>query len=349
MQTRCANPATFRRICRACSALLACLMLATTVPAHGRQSQSASSPARDVPLFTFHSNFWVNLHQMLLDEALFRTHAAGRWATTPAALSAMHMPGQDVKKWHAAVDFYVSRFGHSDELFDPHLVQIENDLAGQPDSGLSLDPKGLPANLAGVLRAVAPIYRQYFWPSQNRSNRRWIAEQSARVRKLGPKLSAALTHDLQQPWPASPIREDVSFYVPDTGHAYTTLFPAHTTLSSSAASLQGLSGFDILFHEASHTFARTETGAIASECRIRHKDCGELWHALLFYTVGVELHRVLPPNEQAGFVPYAMHYGLYKGRWRAYLVALQTGWQPYLDGDTHFQTAIDRMVTALGH
>ena len=155
-----------------------------------------------------------------------------------------------------------------------------------------------------------------------------------------------MTKDLHQQWPAAPIRVDVCYYVVALGHAFTTL-PPHITFSSSDPSNQDLSGFELLFHEASHTFADTMMNALAAEGRTQHKDVGDLWHSVMFYTSGVELRRFLPAAEQASFTPYAYRYGVYRGRWWKYRGLLETEWQAYLDGKTDFTDAIHSMVAGL--
>ena len=141
---------------------------------------------------------------------------------------------------------------------------------------------------------------------------------------------------------------DVCYYVPEIGHAYTTDDPPHTTFSSSALSLKGLSGLETLFHEASHSFADTMSNALFAECGAAKKNCGDLWHAVLFYTPGVEVRRALPVDEQAAFTPYAYKYGLYtRGDWPKYRVVLEKDWQKYLDGKIDFTSAIHAMVADL--
>ena len=170
----------------------------------------------------------------------------------------------------------------------------------------------------------------------------------ARLHDLGPKLAAAMTRDLQQPWPARPIHVDVCYYVPEIGYAFTIL-PPHITYASGDPSHQGLIGLELLFHEASHTFADVEVDALSRACRAQGKDCGDLWHTLLFYTSGVELGRLLPAADRVSFTPYAYKYGLYtRGDWPRYRRVLATHWQAYLDGKTTFDAAIGGMAADLG-
>ncbi|HEV2270029.1 MAG TPA: hypothetical protein VGR92_11260 [Steroidobacteraceae bacterium] len=328
-----------------CALLAACLISPARVTA-----QEKPPLARATPLFDFHSNFWVNLQQVLFHEAKLRAGKPDRGLQSATALSAAGMSAEDETEWNAAVNFYAAHFGARQQfgpLGDDQLIEINDDLATQPDDGSQLNPAGLSPQIVAVLRSAAVIYRRYWWPAHQKSNENWIASQQERVQDLGPELAAAMTKDLHQQWPAAPIRVDVCYEVAALGHALTTLSPAHTTFSSSDPTNQGLSGFELLFHESSHTFADTMMTALAAEGRTQHKDVGDLWHSVLFYTSGVELRRVLPAPEQAGFTPYAYRYGVYRGRWRTYRPLLETHWQAYLDGKTGFTAAIHSMVAGL--
>lgn len=335
----------------------ACLACATLVLGLFGSRARARPPtsieqARQLPLFEFHSNFWVNLHQTLFHEALLREALrAGkpdRRLQNNGLLSAVGMSAGQSAAWNAGVDSYAKSFGARRELFDDQMIGINNTLAQLPDDGDSLGRAKLPPAIAGILQSAAPIYRSYWWPAQDTANEKWISSQADRVKELGAQIAAAMEKDLRQPWPTSPVRVDVCYYVPEIGHAYTTTDPAHTTFSSSAPPLQGLDGFETLFHEASHSFADKMSDALFAECGKQKKKCGDLWHAVLFYTAGTEVRRVLPPSEQAGFVPYAYKYGLYtRGNWPAYRGVLEKDWQPYLDGKVHFGAAINSMVSDL--
>src|SRR5579871_1687240 len=61
------------------------------------------------PLFDFHSNFWVNLHQVLLHEAWLRAGKPDRMLESAPPLSASGMSKQEETDWTAAVNFYAAR------------------------------------------------------------------------------------------------------------------------------------------------------------------------------------------------------------------------------------------------
>lgn len=339
-----------RRSWRLVLPLLICAALAAFLTSPSRvAAQEKPRMARTTPLFDFHSNFWINLHQVLLNEAWLRVRAGkpDRLLQSAPALSPADMSKQDAADWNAAVSFYAAQFADRQQLFDDQLVNINDDLAEQPDNGAHLNPAGLPPELAAALQSAAAIYRRYWWTAHNDSNEHWIAAQKERMQDLGPKLASAMTRDLHRRWPAAPIRVNVCYYVPALGHALTTLGPPHITFSSTDPSNEDLSGFELLFHESSHTYADTLIDALSAEGRRQHKDVGDLWHATLFYTSGVELRRLLPAAEQASFTPYAYRYGVYRGRWRIYRRILEADWQPYLDGKIAFADGIHAMVSDL--
>lgn len=336
-------------------AFICCLCLGAVAPIHSASSDGSAERAQDAlrqgprtaPLFDFHSNFWVNLHQALFHEALLRAGGPDRRLQSSAPLSAAEMSDAEKAVWSAAVDFYAQEFEGRKELFDGQLVKINDALAEQPDDGASLDAPGLLHDVI-ILQSAAPVYRKYWWPTQNKSNENWIASQATNIRTLGPTIAAAMQRDLHQQWPGAPIRVDVCYYVAEIGHAYTTNPLPHTTFSSSAPTLEGLNGLETLFHEASHTFSDTMSDALSTECHAQQKNCGDLWHAVLFYTAGFETRRALPPAEQANFTPYAYEYGVYtRGDWPKYRVVLEKDWQAYLDGKTDFAVAIHTMVVHL--
>ncbi len=326
---------------------LICMLLPAMVQAGTMPDAQAQPAAAGHPLFDFHSNFWVNLDQVLLHEAWLRAGKPNRMVEDAPPLSATGMSNQEQAAWDAAVSFYAARYGTRPPYKVDELIDINDALAAQPDEGSPLDPKGLPAEVVPVLQSAAVVYRKYWWRAHDQSNQAWLASQQGRLHDLGPQLAAAMTQALHQPWDATPVRVDISYYVVALGNAMTTLGPSHITYSSFDPSHKDINGFELLFHESSHTYADTVMKALAAEGSKQHKAVADLWHATLFYTSGVELRRVLPVVEQTGFTPYAYRYGVYRGPWGAYRQILETDWQAYLDGKTDFDAAIQHMVTDL--
>ena len=334
--------------------LIVALLVAAPCPA---QDETSVAP---LPVFEFHSGFWLNLHHTLYRQARLQR------SSSPASNVAAVGPGMgnltpaEQRLWSSALAFYSRTYADKDLTVSLEMILIKNqlgdfetcdDLAGLKKRSCDA---GLPDKLTEMLDSVAPVYRAHLWPEHDRANRRWIAAVAPLVRRNGLDLSHRLAEIYQTPWPKERIRVDVTAYASSTG-AYTTLDPLRVTISATDARNQGAEALEVLFHEASHGIADTVEDAIFRECRQRDKPIPrDLWHALLFYTTGeiirplaLEPASSVPASGSSGYVPYAVREGLYKRGWEDYLRILTQYWQPYLDGRVDFSDAIAHMVSAL--
>jgi hypothetical protein len=331
------------------------------------QAYGTESP---LPVFEMHSGFWVNLHHFLyLQARLTRGNSSsmdsGRGAAHPnePPVSLLDFPGEQIRAWQSAVAFYAKDLAGRDLLLNGDMENINNQLAEMetcPDLEGKTTPlckSGLRTDLIAALEGAAPVYRAHWWPQQDRANREWIAQVSPMVQQLGVELSGQLADIYQRPWPAGRLRVDVVWYGGPYG-AYTTLSPTHVTISSHDARNQGIYGFEVIFHESSHSLAGSVNDAIAREFRKRDKPIPrELWHALLFYTTGELLRRDLAygtlngvsfqGTDPSNYQPYAERFGLYAGGWERFRGMLDLYWRPYLENKVSFDTAMARLAAAM--
>jgi hypothetical protein len=331
--------------------------------------QQSSGTESSLPVFELHSGFWVNLHHFLYLQARLRNSNSasmdsGRGATPPNEVPAslLDFPAEDIRAWQSAVAFYAKDLAGRDLLFNSDMETINNRLS-EMETCADLEGKsstacrsGLQSDLVETLDRAAPVYRAHWWAEQDRANREWIAQVAPMVRQMGVELSEQLADVYQRPWPAGRLRVDVVWYGGPYG-AYTSLNPTHLTISSHDARNQGIYGFEVLFHEASHALAGGVTEAIAREFRQRDKPIPrDLWHALLFYTTGELVRRdlaygtmtitSLKGTDPSKYQPYAARFGLYSGGWEGFRGLLDLYWRPYLDGKVSFDTAIARLASA---
>jgi hypothetical protein len=322
-------------------------------------SAQEETPAAPLPVFEFHSGFWLNLHHTLYRIARSQRATSSTATSTPANLGISNLSPVEQRVWSAAISYYSKTYGAQDLTVSLEMILIKNqlgdfetceDLAGLKKKSCDA---GLPAKLTEALDSAATVYRNHLWQDHDRANRRWIAAVAPLVRRNGLNLSHRLAEIYQTNWPKDRIRVDVASFASSTG-AYTTLDPLRVTVSSSDSRNQGPEALEVLFHEASHGIADSVEEAIFRECRQREKPIPrDLWHALLFYTTG-EVIRPLALNtsnsgssSSSGYVPYAVREGLYKRGWENYLRILTQYWQPYLDGSVSFDDSIAHMVSAL--
>jgi len=340
---------------------------ALAAPAARQSATQSSGPESPLPVFEMHSDFWVNLHHFLYLQArlLKRNDSASntaRGAAQPDELpvSLIDFPEAEIHAWQDAVTFYSKDLANRDLLLNGDMEIINHQLAALetcPDLEGRTTPlckSGLRPDLVEALERAAPVYRQHWWTQQDQANREWIAQVAPMIQKMGVELSMQLADVYERPWPAQRVRVDVVWYAGPFG-AYTTLDPILLTISSRDPRNRGMYGFEVLFHEASHTLAGSVTSAIAREFRERDKPIPrDFWHALLFYTTGeivrrdVEYGSMTFTTEQSGtpfqYLPYAARFGLYSGSWEHFRGLLDLYWLPYLDGRLSFETAIARIA-----
>ncbi len=318
-------------------------------------AQEAPRITGHLPVFDFYSEFWVNLHHVLYEQARLgtarpTTRSQSKQATgAEQKLSLEKLPEAESRAWSSSVADYAKYWANRDLLFDTEMVRIKDRLEDLGDSE-SVQTSGLAPELIAALLRAAPVYRARWWTEDDRANREWIAEVAPLVERLGAQLARELARVYRVPWPAGNIRVDVSTYAGLFG-GYTSLDPLRVTVSSRDARNQHEAALEVLFHESSHALAEPVRDAIARDCRERNKPIPrELWHALLFYTTGEVVRRSLSPPEADAlppYQPYAYRAGLYVRDWQSYERALEQSWKPYLEGQTTFDAAVAQLVNQL--
>jgi hypothetical protein len=301
-------------------------------------------------IFALRSSAWVSLHHLLCRAAGISARA-GRRPPTASGTPPATPPGTG---WELALDFYRRELAQR-ELFDPAMKRIKDQLAALDDDGDARDA-GLEVPLGDLLSAAATEYRATTWPEHDAANRRWIAAMAPLVERLGPCVIPRLAAAFQTRAPEAGLCVDVTPYAGWAG-AYTTYnppFPNHITVDSTRDANQGWLGVEILFHEAAHTIVSPIEGPLVEgidRARVGRSEPGphDLWHIVLFYTVGEIVRQALREDGVDGFVPYADAHGLYDRvpPWRPVRPALERHWQRYLDGAIGYDEALAGVVAAL--
>ncbi|MFY9824350.1 MAG: hypothetical protein WAM82_23440 [Thermoanaerobaculia bacterium] len=289
--------------------------------------------------FRFQDNFWVNLHHFVRAEARRRAYSQ------PLVMPVSALSEAERADWAAAVDAYVD-LAKLSLIFDERLVRINNALADQAEAKTL--PEGLvePGVLAALNRA-APIYRTHLWPEHRRANEEWIAAVRPLVEQHSAALTKALADAYHVKWPADPILVDASC---EAGPvlAYTTGGPkglaAHTVIAPTKNGDLAVA-FETVFHEASHAVDDQIMQFVDQEAaRQKVKPNPNLWHGIIFYTVGELVKRELHKEKDQGYQPYAYRFGVYDRGWQPIRAGLEKDWQPYLDGKLDFPHALAKLV-----
>ena len=283
--------------------------------------------AQKTPLFSFHSNAWLNLHHYA------RSNARGGPAPTG-------LTDEERTRWAAGVEFY-KPYVPRELTADDGMVAIKTALRGA-EGKTSLDGIAIDAALQATLERMMPIYQKRWWPEHDRANREWIAAMQPLVDRHGPALSQALARVYDTTWPRDPIPVDLSVTAGASG-AYGTSEPsAHITMSPTFRSYVAL---EMLFHESTHgivpLFQLVSQAAATQKVSVPP----QLSHAVLFYTAGELTARELTAHGIA-YTAYAddtFLAGMCGARCRDKIVQ---HWGPRLDGTRSIPDALSALVVA---
>lgn len=303
---------------------------------HTAEGQQKKEPITKQYCFVFHNGFWVNLHHDLYQKAL--QLKSGKFV----ADSTNHT--NDYNDWIAAIKFYKQNLVSRPMLFDMRMVAIKNALEDQENNNSLITNNDSLKQYFEIINHAAAYYKNHLWLNQYRINQKWINTVEPLIEKYGDSITLELLKIYQTPWPKEAIRIDVTNYATWSG-AYTTLDPTRITVASADSSNQKLTSLEVVFHEASHAMIDKVLADIEQQCKISNVTLPrtDLWHAVLFYTVGEVVKRHIPH-----YTPYAYAVGLWNRAWPMYINVLDKDWKPYIDGKVSYTEAITNLVNDLG-
>lgn len=294
------------------------------------------APTAEPSTFQFFTDdVWLSQHQFLYALGMHesgvstRTRRAVVNAPADAAGRLGELTADEQRDWAAAVSYYAKGPSTRDAVFDAGLVRGAAALTGlrDADSLASLPADAVDAQWRVHLERVAPIYRRVWWPAHRQANLARRDAMGPLVARHAPVVLPMIERAFGRPWPAGGFPVHLSSYASWAG-AYST-GDNLLVVSSQDAGNAGMHGLETLFHEAMHQWDdQTEkaltTAANAAGVRVP----AGMSHALIFYTAGAAVRRAAPSH-----VPYAEINGLWPRLGSpAVKAALESAWQPFLDG-----------------
>jgi hypothetical protein len=252
-----------------------------------------------------------------------------------AALSA-----KEQAAWKEVVSQYAAGLSRKDVVFDDPLPAITIALA-QARNAKSLPATAVEASVSVLLTRAAPIYRKAWWPKHHAANKAWREGIQALVKRYGMQVLTFISNAYQMQWPRRGYGVHLSAYCNWAG-AYST--KDHLLVVSSLnPGTKGQDGLETVFHEGMHQWDDLVDTALEEQARRINKPVPRnLSHALIFFTAGDAVRRVIPEH-----TPYADKSGVWQRGWLREREALTEIWKPYLDGrgtrDQAFAELIKRL------
>jgi hypothetical protein len=304
-------------------------------------------------LFDFRADLWPNLHQLLFHEALLpREGFAGPKSLAHRSFAPMDALSPDEgAAWRAAVGYYGAHFTTHSMFTDEFMAATRGLTAAGSAPALPPDA-GVAAEWRALLGPAGAVYRARFWPAHDATDRAYAEAMRPLVAAHGAWLASRLAAVYQTAWPTEPVLVEVTPVVAPFGAAtlgeppFVGVHAPLITISSNDPGYAGDSGLEMLFHEASHLLVDKVEGALDASAKRQGRTLPRgLWHFVIFYTAGHVTQERLGPS----YLPYAerQEHHIFDGDAAALLPLLQRTWQPYLDGRTTLDAAIDAIVAGL--
>ena len=312
--------------------LLVALLAAWSHPAYSTAEQASSFVER-TDRYAFYSNFWINLHHFLFQQAQQedgRPMAGGRLLSR-----------DEFQKIDGAIDWYRDNFAKRSLLMDRQLYAVKRALIRFEENDLPRSDAIVEAHLAH-LKAAAPVYRKHYWPRHDRQNRDVVAWHRDRIRAMENKVLDRISELAEEPWPEEIIRVDLTWDANWAG-AYCTVQPLHAVLTSRTGGPRNTwppgGWLELLFHEPSHALIDPGPSAVGETLKeesgkLGYDGADQLWHAVLFLFSGTAVQEALQ-QEGVAHQPMMITEKIFGG----YQPAVNNGFADYISGEDDMRTA----------
>jgi hypothetical protein len=307
-------------------------------PARARDTTSSRA------IFIFHNDeFWLNLHHFLYvlgraenkESDTARAAVAGAPADQDRGFKKLSVNEQKI--WREAVTAYAAGVSKKDVVFDEPLPAITNALA-RAGNARSLTAPEIDPSVVAILERAAPVYRKAWWNAHRDANRKWQKSIEVLLNRHGVAVLAFITRVYDMEWPTAGFPVHVSGYSNWAG-AYSTKGNL-LVIASQSPDLQGLYGFETVFHEGMHQWDEQIFEALRQQAIKLNKFFPRgLDHALIFFTAGEAVRSVAPSH-----IPYAEKYGVWQRGLGPFKAAIEEVWKPYLDGNGTRDEALAALV-----
>ncbi len=187
---------------------------------------------------------------------------------------------------------------------------------------------------------AAPIYRKAWWPKHRDDNRTWQKSIESLVEQYGNTILAFVTNAYKMDWPATGFPVHICAYANWAG-AYSTNGNL-LVVSSRDVTTQGDYGLEAVFHEGMHQWDQQVLAALEAQ-KGNKAVPPNLSHALIFFTAGEAIQRVIPEH-----TPTADKFGVWERGFLRFKRALEEVWKPYLDGHGTRDEAFAELIVRTG-
>lgn len=242
--------------------------------------------------YSFHVNYWFNLHHFLKQESLLKSLDSTMVTTS--------LPLKDQRILEEGVKYY------TDEFFEEDLRT--SDLFTDFKTWISTDPslEDTPAQFSGIisiLKKIDPVYRAHFWKNHLQTIESVLSENLPMIKNIESQFVDDLELLTRQFWPDDKVRVDLVYVAKSSkwnvrNRPYTSIFPTWVVMNAYGENDVKGNWIELLFHESAHPMILSRDYFVAGTIQDVARAEGlklprQLWHAYLFYLTGDLAKRLL--------------------------------------------------------
>jgi hypothetical protein len=309
--------------------------------------QTKKSVSRRAPIFVFYDDeFWWNLHHFLyvLGRAENKTRDSLRDAVKGAPAEQQQgfakLTANEQSDWKEIVSQYAAGPGKKSVFDDP--LPAASAVLARASNAKKISDATIDPSLTKLLERAAPIYRKAWWPRHRAANKAWRSEIQKLLKQHGTRVLNFISNAYQLEWAAAGHPVHIAAYCNWAG-AY-SITGGLLCVSSLSESNHGPTGLESVFHEGMHQWDNLVDAALRKQAPgADQRMLDQLSHALVFFTAGDAVRRVIPEH-----TPHADKDGVWQRGMLREKDALSEIWKPYLDGRGTRDEAFAQLIKRLG-
>ena len=237
--------------------------------------------------YSFHVNYWFNMHHFLWIESFLNT---GQDST----LILNKLSSEDRNQLDSTLIYYKETLLKEDLRSSEYMSGFKNWITGK-----KVDLKNIPEAFTeqmSVLIEFDEVYKKIFWPDHQRVCKAVLYENLELIKKTEDSFVKRITKLTRQYWDFEKIRVDITIYAKSDkwnlrNRPYTSLFPTHVVMNAIGENEVKGNWIELLFHESAHHLILGSSyfvaGTIKDFVEVKGiKSPRQLGHAYLFYLTG---------------------------------------------------------------
>ena len=311
--------------------------------------QKEASLIKESRYFEFHSDFWINLHHFLYQQAkgdqVTHLQKDGYSILDVGEDSIFQILNTDERNiLNASVQYYKDHLIDKSLLFD--LGNLRLWLQNQ-DIQIPIIDTTFTKHYSQILNDFSSVYKSRYWGIHDKHNKIILDEHFMTVNELEVGMIDRLEYFAGYSWPESKIRIDLTAYASWAG-AYTQTRPNFNIIISTLDPFSNQSAFiETVFHEGAHVLFSRESEFrsiiynMSKEMDIEFPR--NLWHASQFYLCGRLVQNELQKrnvNHELAMNVKNIFSGYNTSKFRATL-------ESYLRDDTDLENTLRALLTDL--